>query len=171
MLPVEQARNWISRLVTDTDQSRTVIKATGILGDPHAVNWLIKEMHKPAQAKLAAEAFTLITGINLEQHQLIADEPPAMTVHPNNDPGDEDTTLDEDENLAYPNPQKISAIWTSQGQNFISGQRYFLGKPVTTEWLKHIRDTGKQRHRHLANLELALLGDTPLYNTRARISA
>lgn len=171
VLPVEQARSWISRLVTDAAQNRTVIKATGILGDPHAVNWLITKMREPAQAKLAAEAFTLITGINLEQHHLVADAPPAIAAQPNNDASDEDTSLDEDENLPFPDPEKVSKIWMNHGQNFIAGQRYFLGQAITIDRLKHKRSNGTQRQRHLADLELTLLGDTPLCNTRARISA
>ncbi len=171
VLPIEQARNWVSRLVTDITQNRIVIKATGILGDPHAVNWLIAKMYEPAQARLAAEAFTLITGICLEQHHLVAETPPAMPVQPDNDVSNEDISLDEDENLPYPDPEKVSAIWINQGQNFIAGQRYFMGKPITVDWLKDKRTAGTQRQRHLADLELTLLGDTPLCNTRARISA
>ena len=51
------------------------------------------------------------------------------------------------------------------------GQRYFLGKPITADWLKQKLAIGTQRQRHAAALELALSGETPLFNTRARISA
>ena len=170
VLSIEQARNWISKLSANQDQSRAVIKATGILGDPHAVNWLIGKMSEPAYARLAAEAFTLITGIGLEQYHLEAELPPALVEQPNNDTDGDDVSLDEDENLLWPNQEKVSSIWIIQGHNFIAGQRYFLGKPVTVDWLKQKRTTGTQRQRHLANLELTLLGDTPLCNTRARAS-
>ncbi len=169
VLPVEQARSWISKLVTNAEQSRIVIKATGVLGDPHAVNWLITKMREPTQAKLAAEAFTLITGINLQQYHLVADDIAAIE-QLNDDADDEDISLDEDENLPYPDAEKVATIWMNHGQNFIAGQRYFLGRPITVDWLKNKRNTGNQRQRHLADLELNLLGDTPLHNTRARIS-
>lgn len=170
VLSIEQARNWISKLSANQDQSRAVIKATGILGDPHAVNWLIGKMSEPANARLAAEAFTIITGIDLEQYHLVAEVTPALVEQPNNDTDDDDVSLDEDENLPYPDADKVATIWMNHGQNFIAGQRYFLGRPISVDWLKNKRITGNQRQRNLADLELNLLGDTPLYNTRARIS-
>lgn len=171
VLPLEQARDWISKLVADQDQSRSVIKATGVLGDPHAVNWLITKMRQPEDARLAAEAFTLITGIDLDKNQLVSESPLTIAVQPNNDADDDDVSLDEDENLPWPNVDKVSSTWISQGQEFISGQRYFLGKPISIDWLKNKLDTGMQRQRHAAAMELAQLGEAPLINTRARISA
>ena len=171
VLPMDQARSWISKLAADKGQNRTVIKATGILGDPQAVNWLIEKMREPAEARLAAEAFTLITGIDLEQNKLAAEMPAGIAQHPNDDIEDEDVTLDEDENLPCPNPELVASAWMNQGQNFIAGQRYFMGKPITVDWLKNKRSTGLQRQRHLADLELSLIGDTPIYNTHTRISA
>lgn len=169
MLPVGQARQWISRLGKDSTQNRMVIKATGVLGDPHAVNWLIKKMHDPVLAKLAAEAFTLITGLDLRKHKLIVQVTPDIVMQPNDNTSDQNTALDDDENLPYPDAEKIASIWMSHGQNFVAGQRYFLGKAITADWLKHNRKTASQRQRHLANLELMLLGDTPLFNTYAKI--
>ena len=168
VLPIEQARNWISKLVTAKEQSRAAIKATGILGDPHAANWLIANMHEPALAKLSAEAFTMITGIDLEQYQLVSEAPPVLALHPNNDTDDNDVSLDEDENLLWPDPQKVSALWMTYGQNFIAGQRYFMGQRISPELLNNILVNAYQRQRHLAALELALIDSTkPMQNTRS----
>ena len=170
VLPIEQARNWISKLAADKDQERTVIKATGILGDPHAVNWLITKMREPAYAKLAAEAFVLITGIDLEKNHLAAEIPPAIAVQPNSDTDDDDVSLDEDENLLWPNPELVSSIWMSQGQNFIAGQRYFMGKKINTDFLRNTFSNVNQRQKYAVAMELALTDSTtPLYNTRARM--
>lgn len=168
VLPVEQAREWVSRLVADKEQSRAVIKATGILGDPHAVNWLITNMRNPELAKLSAEAFTMITGIDLEQYQLVSETPPVTASHPNNDTNDEDVSLDEDENLPWPDPQKVSNLWMSHGQNFIAGQRYFMGQQINPQLLNDLLVSAPQRQRHLAALELALIDSAkPLQNTRS----
>ena len=170
VLPIEQARNWISKLAADKDQERTVIKATGILGDPHAVNWLITKMREPAYAKLAAEAFVLITGIDLEKNHLAAEIPPAIAVQPNSDTDDDDVSLDEDENLLWPNPELVSSIWMSQGQNYIAGQRYFMGKKINTDFLRNTFSNVNQRQKYAVAMELALTDSTtPLYNTRARM--
>lgn len=170
VLSIEQARTWISSLAKDPAQARTVIAATGILGDPHAVNWLIGKMVDPALARLAGEAFTHITGIELERHQLMAAVPFDMTPIPNDDPDDGYVGLDEDENLPWPDAGKVAALWRAHGQHFLVGRRYFMGRPITAELLKDKLANGLQRQRHAAALELALLGEMPLPNTRARIA-
>ncbi|MCK4706826.1 MAG: TIGR02270 family protein [Gammaproteobacteria bacterium] len=168
-LPVETARAWISTLAKNNEQARIVIQATGVLGDPHAVNWLITKMADPKLARLAGESFTQITGVDFAQHALTAEEPSNQEQIPNDDTADDDIGLDEDENLPWPDVAKITGLWRNHGQHFMVGQRYFLGKPITADWLKQKLATGTQRQRHAAALELALSGETPLINTRARI--
>ena len=170
VLPVEKARQWISALAKDEAQIRASIKATGVLGDPHAVNWLIGKMQESTIAKLAAEAFSFITGINLEEHQLAVEEPEDSPAIPNDDPADGNVDLDEDENLPYPDVEKVAAFWRKSSQNFTPGQRYLMGKPVSSEVLKHTLVHGSQRQRHAAAMEL-ILSDShaPLVNTRARV--
>ncbi|MDH5712302.1 MAG: hypothetical protein OEZ15_11675, partial [Gammaproteobacteria bacterium] len=168
-LPVETARAWISTLAKNETQARIVIQATGILGDPHAVNWLITKMTEPKLARLAGEAFTQITGVDFTQHELIAEEPIDQSQIPGDDAEDDDVGLDEDENLPWPDVAKVTGLWRNHGQHFMVGQRYFLGRPITADWLKQKLATGTQRQRHAAALELALSGETPLINTRARI--
>lgn len=171
VLPIEQARVWISSLAKEPAQVRTVIQATGILGDPHAVNWLIGKMADPVLARLAGEAFTQITGIGLERHQLLAAAPTDQPQIPNDDPADADVGLDEDENLPWPDANKVAALWRAHGQHFLVGRRYFMGRPISAELLKDKLAHGFQRQRHAAALELALLGELPLPNTHARIAA
>lgn len=168
-LSVEQGREWVSGLAKDPAQIRTVVQATGTLGDPHAVNWLIGKMAEPDLARLAGEAFTNITGIDLERHQLMREMPTGAQSFPNNDPADANVGLDPDENLPWPDVEKVAGLWRRHGQHFLVGRRYFLGRPLTPEWLQDKLTHGSQRQRHAAAMELALLGDRPLPNTRARI--
>jgi len=166
-LPVEQARKWIAELGKAADQSRAVIKATGILADPHAVNWLISKMDQPAVSRLAGESFCNITGIDLERNQLSIEDHEPEEMHPGND---EDISLDEDENLAWPDVDKVKAIWMAHGCNFIAGQRYFMGQNISAELLKNKLQNACQRQRHAAAMELALIDSgTPLINTRAKV--
>ena len=172
VLPVEQGREWISALAKDPANLRAVITATGILGDPHAVNWLISKMVDPQQARLAGEAFTLITGIDLEKHNLTISMRPDQTPVPNDDPADTNVGLDEDENLLWPHAEQIAALWRNHGQHFLVGRRYFLGKAITPDWLKSKLSDSTQRHRHAAAMELALIdSQSRLLNTRARVIA
>lgn len=169
-MPIEQARELISKLAADPEQLRTVVKATGVLGDPHAVNWLISLMANSQVAKLSAEAMSMITGINLEEYQLAVEAPQSLEVQPNDEVGDADVALDEDENLAWPDVQKVSQLWMSMGRNFIAGQRYFMGQSISQEILNNKIVSAYQRQRHAAAMELALSNSTvPLQNTRARV--
>lgn len=170
-LPVKQGREWISALAKNSVNARAVISATGVLGDPHAVNWLISKMPDPALARLAGEAFTLITGIELDKHGLTLTAKPPLAI-PNNDPKDSFVGLDEDEHLPWPDAEKIAALWRNHGQHFLVGRRYLLGKPISPDWLKQILVQGYQRQRHAAALELALIdSQSRLVNTRARAGA
>lgn len=169
VLPIEQARGWISTLAKTEGQIRNVIKASGILGDPHAVNWLINKMQDTSFAKLAGEAFTLITGVDLEEHQLIKESIIDQDLIDKDIPEEETFELD-DENLPWPDQSRIKKLWMNHASNFITGQRYLLGKPITVELQKNRIDKATQRHRHALAIELALMGETPLINTRSKIS-
>lgn len=171
VLPVEDGREWVSTLAKDPAQARMVIRATGILGDPHAVNWLIGKMGDPKLARLAGEAFTNITGIDLERQQLARAAPANAETIPNDNPADDWVGLDEDENLPWPDMEKVVWLWRRHGQHFLVGRRYFLGRALSPDWLNEKLAHGTQRQRHAAALELALSGEQPLVNTYTRIGA
>ena len=169
VLPVEQARGWISEMAKNNKRVRSVVLATGILGDPHAVNWLIAKMQESPLARIAGEAFSQITGTDLEPLQAVRLPPAGEVGGPNDDANDSNVALDDDEYLPWPEPAKVAALWQRLGQNFIVGRRYFSGRPVSVEVLKEKLANGFQRQRHAAALELALIdSDHRLVNTKAR---
>ena len=170
ILPIEYARGWISTLAKSGDQSRAVIQATGILGDPHAVNWLISKMQDESLAKLAGEAFSVITGIDIEEQQLVDESKSNNATENDDDTSDQLDILGEDENLSWPDHEKIKRLWMNYGRNFISGQRYFLGKTISAEHIKSRLQTMTQRQLRASSYELALVDSTvPLLNYRARV--
>ncbi len=172
VLPVETARQWITSLSKDESQIRAVIKACGALGDPHAINWLIHKMQDPEVARLAGEAFSSITGIDLKKNQLLIDVPDVSPGVADDDINDNNIDRDEDEDLPIPDTEEITAIWLAHGLNFIVGHRYFMGHPVAPDVLKETLSNGTQRQRHAAAMALALHEHgMPLPNTCARISA
>jgi uncharacterized protein (TIGR02270 family) len=169
VLPIEHARAWVSTLANSGDQSRAVIQATGILGDPHAVNWLIGNMKHESLAKLAGEAFSVITGIDLEVQQLV-DESKNEDMANNDDEMEvEVVALDEDENLPMPDYEKVKRFWMNYGRNFIAGQRYFLGKTVSAEYIKSRLHMVTQRQLKASAYEVALIDPAiPLLNYKDR---
>jgi len=171
VLPVEQGREWISVMAPEAANTRAVIVATGVLGDPHAVNWLIVKMADSRLARLAGQSFTTITGIELDKYGLAA-PPPDQTSIPNDNSQDSFVGTDPDEHLPWPHAEKVAALWRNHGQHFLVGRRYFLGKAVTPEWLRNRIAEGTQRQRHAAALELALIdAQSRLINTCARVTA
>lgn len=169
VLPIEQARSWISQLAGVPEQARAVVEAVGVLGDPHAVPWLIEKMRNVDTARIAAQSFTFITGINLEKYKLNIETPDDITAIPNDDPSDDNVDLDEDENLPFPDVDKVAYTWQKHGAKFVPGKRYFMGKAIEESSLQEKLNNGMQRQRHAAALELALLdSQTPLVNIAAR---
>lgn len=158
----DKARVWISKLSKDSANQRVVIKAAATFGDPQVVNWLISQMRVPALSRLAGEAFSTITGIDLEEHKLVLDDIPALEeVLPDDGAQNESLELSEDNNLPFPDVDKVSAVWQKYQQRFAIGQCYFMGKMLTADdvddHLREIFSTGKQRQRARAALHLALI--------------
>lgn len=169
VLPLQLARQWITELAADKSQVRNVIKATGVLGDPQAANWLIANMRIPDVARLSGEAFTLITGILLDANGLALDLPELHSAPHEDIDADEGIDMDEDENLPWPDPDKIAATWQKYGSAFVHGKRYFMGRQINAETAKHHVQFGSQRHRYAASMEFALLEPRQiLINTRAK---
>ena len=157
-LPIDVARNWIGLLAKNPANIRVVIAATGILGDPQAINWLIEQARVPLLTRLAGEALTLITGIDLEANKLALEALPNLDDQlPNDDAAEHDIEMNEDDRLPFPDVDKIAAIWQKYSNRFIAGQRYFMGQQINTEHLHNIYKTGYQRQRSAAAVELALL--------------
>ncbi|TQV76396.1 TIGR02270 family protein [Aliikangiella marina] len=169
VLPIDQARAWISKLSSQPENVRIVIEAVGILGDPHAVPWLIEKMRHMETAKLAGQSFTLITGIDLEKYELNIEAPEEITAIPNDDPQDTDVSLDEDENLPFPDVDKVASTWQKHGHKYLPGRRYFMGAEISEATLQDKLLNGLQRQRSAAAIELAIKSpQSPLINVAAR---
>ncbi len=161
-------RAWLKGLVQDPKWLRPVIEATGAHGDPHYAPWLIKQMDTPEVARVAGEAFAMITGVDITYQDLECDAPEGFEAGPTENPEDEDVALDPDEDLPWPDPAKIAAWWGENKGNFAAGTRYLVGAPVSPERCREVLATGFQRQRYAAALELALTAPgEKLFETRA----
>ena len=174
VLPQEISRDWINALAKDPVQVRKVIQATAILGDPYAIDWLVAQMRVPTLTRLAGEAFTTITGIDLEEHKLALEELSDLDGHlpdgPSEDPADDNVEMSEDDRLPFPDVNKIAAVWQKYQQRFTPGQRYFMGKVIEREHLLAVYASGGQRQRRAAALELSLLQPAQfLLNHKAKV--
>jgi uncharacterized protein (TIGR02270 family) len=147
---------------------RWLICGSGIVGDPAYVPWLIDHMATPEEARLAGEAFTLITGVDLPSSDLDTTRPEGFESGPNDDPKDSNVEMDPDAGLPWPDPKRIKAWWALNSSRFQSGSRSFMGAPVTRGHCLDILRNGYQRQRILAAVYLCLLTPgTSLFNTSA----
>lgn len=162
------ALSWQRQLADSPDTTRLAIISAGIIGNPILAPWLIERMNTPALARVAGEAFTMITGADIEQEELRGKQPEGFNAGPNDDPKDDNVALDADDNLPWPNIESITRWWDKNKGAFQSGIRHLLGKPVSAAHLRQVLKTGLQRQRSAAALELAIIQPgQPLFNVRA----
>jgi uncharacterized protein (TIGR02270 family) len=157
----------LEELARKPEMTRELVCSSGIVGDPAYVPWLMERMIEPQVARLAGEAFSLMTGADLDRLQLWC-EPPES---PDADVADESNAgpaAEQDDDLPWPDRRKVEQWWSAHRHGFQNGQRYFMGAPVTWEHSLHVLRTGHQRQRVLAAQYLCLLNPgTPLFNTSA----
>jgi len=167
-MDVKERTGWHSDLMRDPACLRQAVVGVGVLGDPGRVPWLIQQMTVDALARIAGEAFTMITGVDIAYLDLERDRPEGFESGPTESPEDEDVAMDPDDNLPWPDPTLVEKWWASHASEFKSGQRYLVGKPNAPENLQWVLRHGRQRQRAAAAIELAILEPrTPLFEVRA----
>lgn len=167
-LPPVAAAAWREKLAVNPVTLRQAVIAAGATGDPGAVPWLLEQMAVPAVARVAGEAFSMITGADLAYMDLDADKPEGFEAGPNDDPKDENVQPDPDEDLPWPDPALVGGWWNAQKSRFPAGKRHLIGKEITEASARAALQSGRQRQRAAAALELAMLAPgQPLVEVRA----
>ncbi len=162
------AHGVLQDIARDTQRSRWLIQGSGIVGDTTYIPWLIDHMRDDKTARVAGEAFSLITGADLSAISLDRPQPEDFESGPTDNPDDPNVDMDPDEGLPWPDPDKIEKWWAANAPKFQKGTRYFMGAPVTREHCIEVLKNGYQRQRILAAHYLCLLDPgTPLFNTSA----
>lgn len=162
------AVGWVRDHLNRSEYERIIIEATGIVGDPAAIPWLISSMDQPEVSRLAGEAFSMITGLDIAYENMDTDRPTDFESGPTEDPEDEDVSMDPDEELPWPDRQLVAEWWAGNQAGLAEGERYLNGQPISHDQCLKVLKTGYQRQRRAAALELALLDpDEPLFNCSA----
>ncbi len=153
-----EAHSLLRGLAGNPKLERYAMIGSGILGDPIFVSGLISRMTSPDLARVAGEAFCLITGMDSE---LMAGAIPDTEVEVN-----EQTEWDE--GLAWPGQHVIEHWWKDNHSRFKSGQRYLCGQPIDVGNCKRVLSVGLQRQRIAAAFELTRLTENlPLFAWKA----
>jgi len=167
-MDISSALGWQKELSQNLGTIRLAQIGAGVIGDPVLIPWLIEQMSIPEHARIAGEAFTMITGVDIAYEDLERDWPEGFKAGPTEEPEDEAVEMDPDEDLPWPEPELIKTWWDKNKSQFKNGNRYLLGKPISAEHLQHVLRAGFQRQRAAAALELAILqSGKPLFEVRA----
>lgn len=172
----EEGKEWIRTMAQDPEWLRRAVTAVGVLGDPASVPWLIVQMQTPTLARVAGEAFAVITGIDLEEHELDADAPAgnesATSDGVDQAAADVDEAVDErDAHLAVPSAEKVADWWRQHEHEFQRGLRYLAGRTAEAPALRDVLRRGRQPLRAAAALQLTLLDqEAPYFEVRGRAS-
>ncbi|WP_168189648.1 TIGR02270 family protein [Limnobaculum zhutongyuii] len=163
----ELQKQIINQLIADSELKLAVM-GVGIAGYPEYVPWLIEMMEHPELVRLAGEAFSMITGVDIDYEDLVIeddDDEQAESFDLDNDEldesffdDDEEDDLDEyEQDLQVPDPKLIAVWWQQYQPHFNEGARYLVGKVIAEGSLFEVLQRGFQRQRSAAALELGLL--------------
>jgi uncharacterized protein (TIGR02270 family) len=148
-----EARRFVEALLGRGATRRRGLVAAGALGDPGLVPALLREMEDPAVARVAGEAFAMITGADLSLPRLRDKPPEGWKPGPSDDPDDPDVAMDPDEHLPWPRVAALAALWAERRAHLPQGRRHLLGQPLSAPWLDQVLRRGAQRQRAAAALE------------------
>lgn len=150
------------------DALRLRIMGAGCTGNPRYVPWLLDLMAVPATARIAAEAFVLVTGVDVNAEQLETLPPEGHEDGPSDDPEDEDVGLPEDVALPWLDVERARNWWSEHRAGLPSDRRLLLGAPPDERHCRRILKTGFQRQRRMAAWwQSASAPGTPLFPTAA----
>jgi len=167
-MDIATGQQWLQGLAMFPDTLRLVIKGAGIVGDPAYVPWIIKQMENEEVARVASEAFIMITGADFDEENLGGEWPEGFLAGPTENPKDENVQMDPDEDLPWPEPALVAQWWEKNKHRYQEGVRYLVGQPITIGHCRKILKIGLQRQRRAAALELAIrVPHEPLFNTSA----
>ena len=166
-LPVPEGHRLLVEAEAMAGAARLRIIGAGLSGQLRYVPWLVDQMTKPQLARIALEAFCLITGADVNTDGLEAPPPEDFDEGPTEDPEDEDVELPVDIALPWPGVEQVRAWWLAHQSRLpalAADGRLFMGQPLSEVHCLHVLRTGRQRARALAALHLCLLRPgTPLF--------
>lgn len=162
------AHSWLQQLAGSPQTIRLAVMGAGAIGDPFLIPWLMEQMKTPELARIAGEAFTMITGVDIDREELRGMRPEGFEAGPNDNPMDSNVAMDADENLPWPDTGAVAQWWAKNKGKFQDNVRHLLGAPISVKQLHHVLRTGCQRQRAAAALELAIMEPgQPLFEVRA----
>ena len=146
-----QGHELLAELEGLPDALRLRIMGAGYTGNLYYVPWLLELMEDAPTARIAAQAFVLLTGVDYNAEQLETMPPEGHEDGPSDDPDDEDVGLPEDVALPWLDVDRVKAWWSEHRADFDADRRHLLGAHPDDRHCRHVLRTGFQRHRTIAS--------------------
>ena len=168
-MPRAKALEWRETLAAKPEFARLAIIAAAACGDPALVPWLIEQCRNVELGRLAGEAISYITGVDISYENLHQKTPPRTALSgPSDNPEDDKVDLESDDGLPLPDEAKMGRWWAGHASAFESGAHLLAGRPCDPNSLQGVLKTARQRQRAAAAWELALQSPgLPLFNVGA----
>jgi len=168
----ERGRDIVHRLALTATSApeikRLAVRAFGWLGDTQALPWIIESMADGKLARVAGEAFMLITGASSDDIELAGPAPRSLEGGPSDDPSDDSVEIGEDESSPWPDRDRAERWWQARAPSMQSAACLFMGAPPSLAHCIGVLRTGCQRQRAIAALRICLeRADRPLFNIYA----
>lgn len=163
-LPRDAAhRRWTA---LGSDRRRVAAIAAGAIGSTRNAPWLLECMAEPKHARIAFEAFRVITGASADADDLSTGPPDDEPV-PSEHPEDEDVSMDRDGDRPWPNVPAIQKWWQAHRSELRDEARRLGGRPIAPQTLGAVLSDGAQALRRAAAWEIPLQAPgTPVFPFR-----
>jgi len=156
--------NILINTMNDPGLVRNAITALGLLGNISTVELLIQSASDPKLSRLAGEAISRITGVDIVSEKFVAEKPVESQIPSSETEEEEEEDLsDPDEDIPFPDVEKLKGWWRSNASRYDKRVRYRNGQPYSNQVLKEILKNGNLPARHHAAFEIALLNPSSPY--------
>ena len=122
------AHATLQALARDPAQRPSLVQGSGIVGDVTYVPWLLGHMASADTARAAGEAFTLITGADLDAQQLWRPQPEDFESGPGDEPGRRECGLGSRRRVDVAGPAEGEEWWDANSGRF--------SRPRATSWAR-----------------------------------
>ena len=145
--------------LADPALQKSALFALGHAGTKAAANACLEAMKQEPLARLAAEAFCAITGLDLDAEHLIAPDPKPEPEEPipfEQEDLDADLVPTAEDGLPRPDVAGVTRWWASNGARFAADKRYLRGRVLDLAGLQEGLRREPTRRRPALALELAI---------------
>jgi uncharacterized protein (TIGR02270 family) len=171
-----QHNRLVEALALDSHRA-PALRALGFSGNPGLVDRLLPYLQEGTdelEAKLAAEAISLIAGLDLRDDAFIIEEESEEEeaeedgLPPLDEDLQDDLALKPEDALPTPNPEAIRQWWETEGPRLDKKRRHLAGQPWSGAAIADYLGRGALRDRHMVALSLSIRTGGAVYvDTRA----